>query len=172
MQEAIKKAKLGGYAEGIVRMLVLLARARGSVRRDRLERSDRLLHARPPFNSMTAETRSRIIHEQSVIVEFSGEDAITTLADILRDPVDRYRALNLVMDVAGPMEMMDAATIAMFKRFQAALSTLAREWRDPSLERHARETADERPPADADQGSPQTEGVAAASVDGPQDSAA
>lgn len=40
VQEAINRAKAGGYAEGIVRMLVLLARARSSVRRDRLERSD------------------------------------------------------------------------------------------------------------------------------------
>ena len=121
---------------------------------------------------MTAEARSRIIHEQSVIVEFCGEDAITTLADILRDPVDRYRALNLVMEVAGPMELLDAPTIAMFKRFQATLLTLAREWRDPSLDHHAQETADEAPPADADHASPQTESVTAASVDGPQDSAA
>jgi pimeloyl-ACP methyl ester carboxylesterase len=40
VQESIKKAKVGGYAEGIIRMLILLARARGSVRRDRLERSN------------------------------------------------------------------------------------------------------------------------------------
>jgi hypothetical protein len=29
---------------------------------------------------------------------------------------------------------MDAPTIAMFKRFQRALLTLAREWHDPDLE--------------------------------------
>jgi pimeloyl-ACP methyl ester carboxylesterase len=143
VQEAIRKAKAGGYAEGIVRMLILLARARGSVRRDRLERSDRLLHARPPFNSMSPEARSHLIHEQSVIVDFCGNEAITSLADILKDPVDRYRALNLVLDVAGPVEQMDAATIAMFKRFQAALLTLAREWRDPDLERDVQEKAQE-----------------------------
>ncbi len=139
VQEAIKKAKVGGYAEGIVRMLVLLARARGAVRRDRLERSDKLLHARPPFSSMPSEARSRMIYEQSVIVEFAGNEAITSLADILKDPVDRYRALNLVLDVAGPSEQMDAPTLAMFKRFQAALLTLARDWRDPELERRAQE---------------------------------
>jgi pimeloyl-ACP methyl ester carboxylesterase len=138
-QDAINRVKVGGYAEGIIRMLVLLAHARGGVRRERLERSDRLLHTRPPFNSMTPELRSHLIHEQSLIVEFAGEEAITSLADILVDPVDRYRALNLVLDVAGPIEQMDAATIAMFKRFQAALLTMAREWRDPDLERRAGE---------------------------------
>jgi len=146
VREAINKAKLGGYAEGIVRMLVLLARARGSVRRDRLERSHKLLHSRPPFNSMTPEIRSRLIYEQSLIVEFIGADAITTLADLLKDPVDRYRALNLVLDVAGPIEQMDAATIAMFKRFQRALLTLAREWRDPGVDSGKQAM----PPADRD----------------------
>jgi hypothetical protein len=114
VQQAIKKAKLGGYAEGIVRMLVLLARARRSVRRDRLERSDRLLHARPPFNSMTVEMRSHMIHEQSVIVDFCGNDAVTSLADLLKDPVDRYRALNLVLDVAGPVEQSDRRDVQAF----------------------------------------------------------
>jgi hypothetical protein len=64
-------------------------------------------------------------------VDFAGNDALTTLADILVDPVDRYSALNLVLDVAGPIEEMDAPTIAMFKRFQHTLVTMAHEWRDP-----------------------------------------
>jgi hypothetical protein len=140
VQEVLKKAKHGGYAEGIVRMLILLAHARGSVRRDRLERSDKLIHSISPFNSMTAETRAHMIHEQSLIVELAGNDAITTLADILVDPVDRYRALNFVLDVAGPLEEMDAATIAMFKRIQSALMTMAHDWYDPELERRPQET--------------------------------
>jgi hypothetical protein len=72
-----------------------------------------------------------MIYEQALIVEFCGNEAVTSLAELLKDPVDRYRALNLVLDVAGPVEDMDAATIAMFKRFQAALLTMARDWRDP-----------------------------------------
>jgi len=112
-------------------MLVLLSRARGSVRRDRLERSDKLLHARPPFSSMTSELRAHIISEQSLIVEYTGDEAIATLADLLKDPVDRYRALNLVLDVAGPIEQMDAPTIAMFKQFQQVLLTMAHDWREP-----------------------------------------
>jgi len=141
VQQAIQRAKSGGYAEGIVRMLILMARARGSVRRERLERSDRLLHSKPPFSSMTPEMRSHIINEQTLIVEFAGADAITTLADLLKDPTDRYRALNFVLEIAGPIEEMDAPTIAMFKRFQAVLLTMAHDWRDPDLERRAAESA-------------------------------
>jgi len=40
---------------------------------------------------MTPEVRSRLIHEQSMIVEFSGDEAITTLPSRLKDPVDRAR---------------------------------------------------------------------------------
>jgi len=149
VREAISRTKLGGYAEGIVRMLVLLARARGSVRRERLERSDRLLHARPPFSSMTPETRAHMIYEQSAIVEFSADDAVTSLADLLKDPVDRYRALNLVLDVAGPIQDMDAASIAMFKRFQAALLTMARDWRDPDIAQPAQAAAEPAPASGA-----------------------
>jgi len=147
VQQAIKKAKLGGYAEGVIRMLVLLARARGSVRHDRLERSDKLLHSRPPFNSMTHEMRSHMIYEQSLIVQFAGNEAITTLADLLKDPVDRYRSLNLVLDVAGPVEDMDGPTTAMFMRFQRALLTLARDWRDLDLERLAAEKSPDAHPS-------------------------
>ena len=132
VQDALRKAKVGGYAEGIIRMLILLARARGSVRRDRLERSNKLLHARPPFSSMTPDVRSHIIHEQTMVVEFTGADAVNSLADLLRDPVDRYRALNLVLEIAGPVEQMDAPTIAMFKRLQLALLTMAHDWREPA----------------------------------------
>jgi hypothetical protein len=80
---------------------------------------------------MTPEIRSHIIHEQTMIVEFAGADAITALPSLLRDPVDRYRALNFVLDISGPIEEMDAPTIAMFKRFQLALLTMAKDWREP-----------------------------------------
>jgi pimeloyl-ACP methyl ester carboxylesterase len=140
VQEVIGKARLGGYAEGIIRMLILLARTRGSVRRDRLERSDKLLQSQPPFSSMTPEDRTRMIYEQSLIVEFAGNQAITTLPDILVDPVDRYRSLNFVLSIAGPIEEMDAPTIAMFKRLQAALLTMAHDWHEPAVD-HGPENA-------------------------------
>ena len=82
VKEALAKSGAGGYAEAIIRMLILIARARGSVRRDRLERSNRILHSRPPFDTMTPEHRSRIIHEQTMIVEFAGKEAIATLPEL------------------------------------------------------------------------------------------
>jgi tellurite resistance protein len=128
---ALEKAGEGGYPEAIVRLLVLLAKARGSVRRDRLERSNRILHSRPPFDTMTPEMRAHIINEQSLIVQFAPEEALQALPRLLRDDVDRVRAVNLALDIAGPVTDMDAATVAMFERIQGVLLTVARDWYEP-----------------------------------------
>ncbi len=84
------------------------------------------------------------------------------MAKLLKDPVDRYRALNLVLDVAGSVEDMDAPTIAMFKRFQAALLTMAREWRDPDLEHGVQKSPVEAQSlASANHDAPQSEAATA-----------
>ncbi|MCB2076951.1 MAG: DUF3141 domain-containing protein, partial [Novosphingobium sp.] len=139
VRTALAKAKQGGYAEAIVRMLILLAAARGSVRRERLERSDKLLHSRPPFDTMPQEHRTQLIHEQSMIVEFAPQEALSTLPDLLHDDVDRIRAVNFVMDVAGPVDEMNAPTIAMFKKIQAVLLTVPHDWNEPKHEISAHE---------------------------------
>ena len=140
VQAALARTQLGGYAEAIIRMLILLARARGSVRRDRLERSNRMLHSRPPFDSMSLEDRTHLINEQSLIVQFAPNEALASLPKLLSDEVDRIRAVNLALDIAGPVDEMDAPTIAMFKRIQGVLLTMARDWHEPQLE------IEERPP--------------------------
>ncbi len=84
--------------------MILLARARGAVRRERLERANARLHSRPPFDTIPEAHRNRMIHEQSLIVELAGKEAIATQPKLLRDVVDRLRAVNLVLDVAGPVE--------------------------------------------------------------------
>ena len=53
-----------------------------------------------------------------------------------RSPPWRTSWSTRVMDVAGPVEEFDAPTLAMFRRFQAALLTLAKEWRDLDLGQH------------------------------------
>ncbi len=132
VQDAVAKAASGGYAEAIIRMLILLARARGSVRRDRLERSNKVLQGRAPFDTMKPDHRSQLIHEQTMIVEFTGKEAISTLPELLKDEVDRIRAIDLVLEIAGPPDEMDAPTIAMFERLQNILMTRARDWTDPA----------------------------------------
>jgi pimeloyl-ACP methyl ester carboxylesterase len=134
VRTAVARTGEGGFAEAVVRMLIVLARARGSVRRDRLERSNRILHSRAPFDSMSEIDRTRLINEQNLIVQFAPDAAISSLPRLLSDDVDRIRAVNLVLDIAGPADEMDAHTIAMFKRLQTVLMTMARDWREPEYE--------------------------------------
>lgn len=133
VQEVMEKAAIGGYPAAIVRMLVLLSHARESIRREKLERSSKILYARPPFDTMPQEHRTQLLREQTMIVEFGGDRALETLNLLLRDDVDRIRAINLVFDITGPVEQMDDVTIAMFRRLQATLRQMARNWNDPAL---------------------------------------
>jgi len=134
VRDVLDHAKQGGYSEAILRMTIILLRASGTLRKEGLEDLDAMLHVRPPFSSMTPEVRKKMISEQSLIVDFAGKDAVATLPLLLRDEVDRIRAVNVVMDLVGPADKMDELTIATFRHLQRTLMTLARNWHDPDME--------------------------------------
>jgi len=95
-------AAVGGYAEAVVRMMVLLADARGGVRRSRLARSNALLTGTEPFSAMTGRARQEMIRAQSLIVTLQPERALLTLPLLLPTPEDREKAMTAVTAVAGP----------------------------------------------------------------------
>ncbi|RYJ00523.1 MAG: DUF3141 domain-containing protein, partial [Acetobacteraceae bacterium] len=59
VRAALGRIAEGGYAEAVIRMMILLARARGGVRRSRLARSNALLTTEAPFAAMTPAARAR-----------------------------------------------------------------------------------------------------------------
>ena len=111
----------GGYAVAVIRMLILLAHARKSVRRDRLERSNELLSTREPFAALGAATRARIIHEQGLIVEFEPGLALATLPQLVPAMADRRRALADCEYVLGSPGEMSEETGEMLGRIRTAL---------------------------------------------------
>ena len=111
----------GGFEEAVIRMLILMAESRGAVRRDRLERSAKVLGHDEPFASLGAEKRAALIHEQSVIAEFEPDLAIKTLPDLLPDMQDRRRAMGVIEFIAGAIEQMEPATLQLVQRFHAVL---------------------------------------------------
>ncbi len=121
VQHALRHLKSGGFVEAVIRMLVLLADARGNVRRDRLERSAHVLTKDEPFCSLPMAQRAQIIHEQSLMVEYGGEAAIDTLVDLLKTPEERQRAAEVAQFVPGPLEEMEPRTLAMLQRFRHVL---------------------------------------------------
>ncbi|MFQ3623036.1 MAG: DUF3141 domain-containing protein [Acetobacteraceae bacterium] len=123
--EVRERIALGGYPEAVVRMMVLLADARGAVRRSRLARSNALLTTEPPFAAMTSAGRQALIREQTAIVTLDREAATLALPRLLPDPEDRERALAAVEQVAGPDEELGEGALATLNRLRALLRPTA-----------------------------------------------
>ncbi|MEO0821114.1 MAG: DUF3141 domain-containing protein, partial [Pseudomonadota bacterium] len=121
VQSAIAHISSGGMAEAVIRMLILLAESRGNVRRDRLERSARMLTQDEPFRSLGVLERNRIIHEQTLVVHFEPDRAVETLPDLLPDMADRERAAAAAQFVPGAIDEMSPHTLEMLQRMRAAL---------------------------------------------------
>jgi pimeloyl-ACP methyl ester carboxylesterase len=111
----------GGFEEAVIRMLILLAESRGSVRRDRLERSAKVLSNDEPFASLGAERRAGLIREQSIIAEFEPDRAVATLPGLLAGDEQRRKAVDIVEFIAGAVEEMEPHTLRMVQRFRAVL---------------------------------------------------
>jgi pimeloyl-ACP methyl ester carboxylesterase len=111
----------GGYAEAVIRMMVMMARARGAVRRTRLARSQAVLTGEAPFADMTAAARQALIREQTLVVDMAPEAALATLPKLLPTKAERRRALDTVEGVAGPEEELGEAAQAMLAKLREAL---------------------------------------------------
>ncbi|MCI4663402.1 MAG: DUF3141 domain-containing protein [Neomegalonema sp.] len=121
VQAALRNMRRGGFAEAVIRMLILLAESRGNVRRDRLERSARILTQDEPFRSMTADERKLLIQEQTMIVHFEPEHAIESLPALLPRKKERELACKVVRYVPGAQKEMATHTIETLQRFHEIL---------------------------------------------------
>jgi pimeloyl-ACP methyl ester carboxylesterase len=118
---ALFNIERGGFAEAVIRMLILLADNRGNVRRDRLERASKVLTKDEPFRSLAPDRRAMIIHEQTIIASFAQEQAVSSLPMLLPSAEDRSRAVETAQFIAGPIGEMAPKTLEMLQRFHAVL---------------------------------------------------
>jgi pimeloyl-ACP methyl ester carboxylesterase len=125
LDQAAARVAEGGYPEAVIRMMILLAEARGGVRRSRLARSNALLTTEPPFAGLGAAARQAMIREQTAIVTADREGAIAALPRLLPLAEDRARALASVAWVAGAEEELGDAARAMLARLRGVLGAAA-----------------------------------------------
>lgn len=118
---ALADIEAGGFAEAVIRMLVLLVEERGGVRRDRLERWSHVLTQDEPFRSLGAERLEFILHQQTMIASSEPERAIETLPLLVSDPEERRRAYLLVRYIPGTVREMSRRTVALLQRFAEVL---------------------------------------------------
>jgi pimeloyl-ACP methyl ester carboxylesterase len=122
VRAALARIAEGGYAEAVVRMLILLAQARGGVRRDRLARSNALMQNEAPFAQMTVDERGALIRQQTVICTMAPAEALATLPGLLPEAEDRARAIAAVGGVAGPEADLGDSARAMLGQIRATLA--------------------------------------------------
>lgn len=139
----LRNVDRGGFPEAVIRMLIVLAESRGSVRRDRLQRSSHVLSHDEPFASLGAPRRAELIHEQTVIVEFEREKAIQALPLLLHTAEERARAIEVVQYIAGAIEEMEPHTLDALQQFHHVLGL------PPLLDVPAAPAALSAPPATA-----------------------
>ena len=125
VRAALANVETGGPIEATIRMLELLSQARGYVRRSRLERELNLFATEEPFASMDEAARARMIHEQSLIVQFAPEKAKASLPKLIDTVEERRKTLDLVMKIAGPEETMHPNALALYREFEAMLDSPA-----------------------------------------------
>jgi len=121
VQDALDRIEQGGFADGLIRMLIFLAQSRKEVRRSRLERSNQMLLSTEPFASMKPKARTRMIHKESLIVGYEPDAALATLPQLIVSPEERQRALALCEEIAGPRDEMSPETLEMVNRLALAL---------------------------------------------------
>jgi pimeloyl-ACP methyl ester carboxylesterase len=121
VQSALGNISRGGLAEGVIRMLILVAEARESVRSSRLERAAYVLSNSEPFASLSTEERARVIREQTLIVQFDLTAAISTLVDLLPDLDTRAIAVGTVDYIVGPVEEMEEHTVRAMQNLRCVL---------------------------------------------------
>lgn len=121
VQAALMHIEEGGFCEAVIRMLILLAESRGNVRRDRLERSARVLTQDEPFRSLTPDARSFMLQEQTLITEFAPEQALAALPSLLKTREERELATRVVRYIPGAIDEMTPHTLETLQRFHKVL---------------------------------------------------
>lgn len=124
VKEALSQIGEGGLAAGSIRMMLLMNRARGYIRRTRLERAFDIIKGTEPFKSMDAAEIAKLIRVQTLIVDLEPQLAFSSLTSVLKTAEDRQRALDLVMAVAGPRETMSPRALVQYMRYEGLLRSV------------------------------------------------
>jgi len=121
VKAALASMEHGDLGAGVIRMLILLAGSRGSVRKDRLERSAQVLNETHPFKDMGAQRRAELIQQQSLIAEFEPKRAVDTLPILLKTSEDRQLALAVVNHILGARAEMEPHSLQLVQRMEQLL---------------------------------------------------
>jgi pimeloyl-ACP methyl ester carboxylesterase len=119
LQELMGAMAAGGELDATVRMLMLVARARGYLSRDALAHLPALIAEQSSFAGIDREALRRIVHQQALLVAEDSEHAMATLRVLLPSAAERRRALKIVADAYA--ESDEATVKTALEKLRAAL---------------------------------------------------
>lgn len=122
VKEALSHIEDGDRTKAFVRVALLLMKAgTGRRRLSAMKRVRELVGKDIGLIDMPAEVARGIIREQSYIVDFEPERALTALPKLLRTPADRHGLLDLLGHVEGRIEA-NAKQVALLGEIRRLLS--------------------------------------------------
>ncbi len=104
--EWLDASEIGGFVEGIVRIMVLMAHADARLRRKVLKTYDQVAATDERLKQLSKEDLKQIIQQQSCILEADEDRALQALAKLIPDIQDRTAALEIAKKIALSDHMM------------------------------------------------------------------
>jgi len=122
---ALARIEEGGVREAVMRMLLLLMKVGGSVRRETLGYVQSQLREEPAFATADAATLREMLATQSAIVAYAPEQALLALPALLPTGALRDEALGILRSVLPDNVLERPALSAAIARFEAVLAEQA-----------------------------------------------
>lgn len=112
----------GGFANGVIRMMVCIAGADHVFHQAELARYLNVLKAHPRLRWINHQRLAGMIKKQSLLIDTDQNLAIAALPTLLPEKNDRYEALNIVNKIATADDTIGPDEKRMIKRFKTIFS--------------------------------------------------
>jgi len=111
----------GGFAEGAIRIMLLLVEADHIFERSEFETCEEIVTAHQRLNNVNAQDFKRMVKEQARIIQTDEERALKALMKLLPDSKDRLEAFNIARQIALSDGELNDREKRLLKKIKEAL---------------------------------------------------
>jgi tellurite resistance protein/pimeloyl-ACP methyl ester carboxylesterase len=118
----MKSLEEGGYAEGVIRMMVAMAGADGHIDDAEFIVAGKIIKAHKQLKDLTSEELKTMTREQSRILQTDFDKAIDALPKMIRTKKDRQKAFAFAKEIALADKTIDINEQKLLERIQTLFS--------------------------------------------------
>lgn len=111
----------GGFLQGLMRGLLALGSVKLVVDKKQLNTMKELMKGRKHLHDMTLQEAKQVVKEQSELLSFNRELAISTLPELIKIPEDRLTAITIFRASLEGTEKVDRAAKLLLSHLEALL---------------------------------------------------